>query len=77
MTCGVGVVKVIIKGDRNTGKTCLFHLLQGSSFIEEYIPTPEIQVPNLTSVFELYIRVLYMDKFALLARVALSRLLLD
>ncbi len=37
-------VKVIIKGDRNTGKTTLFHRLQGERFREEYIPTQEIQV---------------------------------
>ena len=39
-------VKLLIKGDRNTGKTCLFHQLQGGEFVEEYIPTNEIQVLN-------------------------------
>lgn len=40
-------VKVIIRGDRNVGKTCLFHRLQGDKFIEEYSPSEEIKVTFL------------------------------
>ena len=43
MLC-LSAVKIVLKGDRNTGKTCLFNRMGGKPFQEAYIPTMEIQV---------------------------------
>jgi hypothetical protein len=45
-------VKVLIKGDRNTGKTCLWNMLQRKRFVHDYIATPEIQVATIDWSFK-------------------------
>jgi GTPase SAR1 family protein len=40
-------VRVVIRGERSTGKSCLFNRLQGKPFIEEYNQTPAIQISSI------------------------------
>jgi len=45
-------MKLIIRGERGTGKTALWRRLQGMSLTESYSPTPEIQTANINWSFK-------------------------
>lgn len=40
-------VKLVIRGECNTGKSALWARLQGNGFIEEYVPSDEIRVATI------------------------------
>lgn len=46
------LVKIIIKGDRNVGKSCLLERLQAKAFIEAYTPSDEITVASIQWSFK-------------------------
>lgn len=40
-------MKILIRGSRGTGKTTLWNRMQGSKFINQYVPSPEIQTATM------------------------------
>ncbi|XP_055343571.1 rab-like protein 6 [Paramacrobiotus metropolitanus] len=45
-------MKILVRGERNVGKSCLLARLQGGDFREEYRPSEEIQIGNISWNFK-------------------------
>ena len=48
-------MKVVIRGDRQTGKSALFHRLEGGGFIKEHRITEQIQCSHVLWPYKSYI----------------------
>lgn len=46
-------MKVVIRGDRETGKSALLRRLEGGPFIEQHIETPEIQTAHINWCYKM------------------------
>ena len=54
-------MKVVIRGDRQTGKSALFHRLEGGGFIKEHRVTDQIQCSHVLWPYKSYM-ILFLDQ---------------